>query len=207
MNIKVIIFAVIALLVGLGAGTGAVILTAPKHAASDSLHAAADSSKVLPKDAAHAELARALGTTGDSLAVVDHVETIMASGAEESRPGGTTPLHRVAASPGSSSSGHSSTTVAAGSASGKAAPLDNTPHVVGAGIAEPSLPNMTGIFINMKPIEAARILALLSDDQASDILRALEPRQAAGILCQLPPDRAAAVSRRMLLFRLSAGNK
>lgn len=204
MNIKVIIFAVVALIVGIGAGTGAVILTAPKHAVSDSLHASADSMNVLPVDAAHAALSRALEPAGDSTTAADPVETIMASAGGERQTGGAASGHRASSPPGTLTRGHAAAPAAGGSAaSAKSAPSADTPHVIGAGLAESPASNMTGIFLNMKPVEAARILALLSDEQGSDILRSLEPRQAAGILCQLPPDRAAAVSRRMLLWRFT----
>ena len=183
--------------------TAAVVLTTPKHAVGDSLHASADSLNVLPVDAAHAALTHALGPASDSATAADPVETIMASAGGERQPGGASG-HRASTAPGNLASGHAAASAAGGSAaSAKAPPSADTPHVIGAGLAESPASNMTGIFLNMKPVEAARILALLSDEQGSDILRSLEPRQAAGILCQLPPDRAAAVSRRMLLWRFT----
>lgn len=199
MNIKVIIFAVAALLVGLGGGTAAVVLTAPKHAASDSSHAAADSLGEMPKDAARHSVEHALAAGSDSAR--DHVETIMAptgdaTGQVAAAPHGPQPVAPVTA-PGAKPAPPNTHAAALG---------DDKSHVVGASMASTPGANMTGIFSNMKPAEAARILALLSDDQAADILRQFEPRQAAGILTQLPADRAAAVSRRLLLSHMVSGN-
>ncbi len=196
MNPKMIIFAVAALVAGLGAGTGAVILRAPKHPAADSLHA--DSLAVLPQEAAHIALHEALGPASDSaLAAADHVETIMASSEGASGARATAAAPGAAAMPPPTPGAGSPKSTA--SAAGKPAAEDKATHVVSAALTPRPAPSMTPIFLSMKPAEAARILALLSDDQAADVLRGLEPRQAAGILCQLPPERAAGVSRRLLL--------
>jgi hypothetical protein len=54
------------------------------------------------------------------------------------------------------------------------------------------------IFSAMKPVEAAKVLGLLSDMEVEGILRAVGPRQAADFLTNLSKERAAALSRRLL---------
>ena len=56
------------------------------------------------------------------------------------------------------------------------------------------------ILVNMKPTEAAAILAYLSDAQVEGVLRALGPRQAATVLAALPTERAAQLSKRLLIL-------
>ncbi len=50
----------------------------------------------------------------------------------------------------------------------------------------------------MKPVEAAKVLAYLSDDEVEGLLRAVGPRQAADFLTNMPKERAADLSRRLL---------
>jgi hypothetical protein len=51
----------------------------------------------------------------------------------------------------------------------------------------------------MKPVEAAKVLAFLSDDEVEGLLRAVGPRQAADFLTNIPKERAAGLSRRLLV--------
>lgn len=50
----------------------------------------------------------------------------------------------------------------------------------------------------MKPPEAAKVIAFLSDDEVEGLLRAVGPRQAADFLSNIPKERAALLSRRLL---------
>jgi MgtE intracellular N domain len=50
----------------------------------------------------------------------------------------------------------------------------------------------------MKPAEAAKVLAYLSDAEVEGILRAVGPRQAADFMTNLPKERAANLSRRLM---------
>jgi hypothetical protein len=54
------------------------------------------------------------------------------------------------------------------------------------------------VLSNMKPADAAKILAYLTDDQVEGVLRQLGVRQAASLMSVLPVERAAAMSRRMI---------
>lgn len=55
------------------------------------------------------------------------------------------------------------------------------------------------ILVNMKPVEAVRILSQLTDEQLEAIIRGLQPKQTAALMAKLPAERAAALSRRLLL--------
>ncbi len=61
------------------------------------------------------------------------------------------------------------------------------------------------IFSAMKPPEAAKVLAFLSDEEVEGILRAVGPRQAADFMTNLPKERAAVLSRRLLIPRKETG--
>jgi hypothetical protein len=50
----------------------------------------------------------------------------------------------------------------------------------------------------MKPPEAAKVIAFLSDDEVEGLLRSVGPRQAADFLTNIPKERAAMLSRRLL---------
>jgi hypothetical protein len=50
----------------------------------------------------------------------------------------------------------------------------------------------------MKPPEAAKVMAYLTDDEVEGLLRAVGPRQAADFLTNIPKERAAKLSRRLL---------
>ncbi len=63
------------------------------------------------------------------------------------------------------------------------------------------------VLSSMKPPEAAKVLALLSDAEVEGILRAVGPRQAADFLTNLPKDRAAALSRRLLVPRPNGASR
>ena len=51
----------------------------------------------------------------------------------------------------------------------------------------------------MKAVEAAKVLAYLSDEEVEGLLRAVGPRQAADFLTNIPKERAAGLSRRLLV--------
>jgi flagellar motility protein MotE (MotC chaperone) len=86
--------------------------------------------------------------------------------------------------------------------------VSHVPAPVEAGVHEGRSANLPdaesykqvgSILLNMKPVEAAKIVSYLNDDQVEGLLRSMSPRQAAGVLGQLPAERAAALSRRLLV--------
>jgi folylpolyglutamate synthase/dihydropteroate synthase len=55
------------------------------------------------------------------------------------------------------------------------------------------------IFASMKAEDAAKVMALMTDDEVEGVLRSLSPKEAANMIGQLPKERAAALSRRLLV--------
>ena len=93
---------------------------------------------------------------------------------------------------------------------GGPAPISSAPPVASPGSATPgraedpvarALANkqVARVLSAMKPPEAAKVLAFLSDAEVEGILRAVGPRQAADFLTNLPKERAAHLSRRLLV--------
>jgi hypothetical protein len=54
------------------------------------------------------------------------------------------------------------------------------------------------ILSGMKPEEAGKVLAHVSDSQVEALVRQMSPRQAARLLSLIPPERAGLLSRRLL---------
>ena len=55
------------------------------------------------------------------------------------------------------------------------------------------------ILVSMKPVQAAKILEKLTDDDIEAIIRQLNPKQVAPLFVALPSERAVSMSRRLLL--------
>jgi hypothetical protein len=94
--------------------------------------------------------------------------------------------------------------------------MDSAPQ--GAGVAAAALPRIPRVAAQadpaaraaaykqvarvlsaMKPPEAAKVIAYLTDQEVEGILRSVGPRQAADFLTNLPKERAATLSRRLLV--------
>jgi hypothetical protein len=75
-----------------------------------------------------------------------------------------------------------------------AAPVTATAASTGGG----GYRQLARVLSNMKPADAAKIVAFLSDDQVEGLLGQLGVRQAASLLSAMPTERAAALGRRML---------
>jgi len=188
---RYLIFAVAAFVLGLGGSTGVVVMTTPvRLTAADSLAIAhADSA------AAHPAAPAALPS----------------SGAARPAPSATTPAAppQVSQPVTQSAPAPAAPAVATASTGGSpaptpvrvAAPVENGIHEGRSQTAPDgeSYKQVGNILLNLKPAEAARIVAYLTDDQVEGLLRSMAPRQAASVLGQLPPERAAALSRRLLV--------
>lgn len=59
------------------------------------------------------------------------------------------------------------------------------------------------IFGNMKPADAVKVLAFMTDDEVEGVVRQFAPRQAAELLAAFPKERAAVLSRRLLVPKAS----
>jgi hypothetical protein len=187
---KVIVFAVIGLLLGLGGGSGVAIVKAKKTmaAAADSM-AKKDSALVLAKAAGEGakagegaegtptaapvldsatRAAHAPAVTRDSLTMMPNGEHAAGAG------GGPTP----AALP---------SPAAAGASKAAAGDTSRTATAAAGRIAK--------IFAAMSAKDAARVLLQLDDADIQTVLAGLNDKQAAAILAGFPPERAAAISR------------
>ena len=74
-----------------------------------------------------------------------------------------------------------------------ATPADRSPAEVAQAYDQ-----VARILAGMKPAEAGKVLAHLSDTQIEGLIRQVSPRQAARLLSLIPPERAGALSRRLL---------
>lgn len=181
---KPVIFGVLAFVLGLGGSTGVGVLTTPvRLTAADSLAIArADtthaSHPAVAAPAGHAVAAAAAPVTAARPPVVAAPASAPSTTVLASTQGSQTPVVAHVAPP-----------VASGAPEARPA---NTPD------AE-TFKQVGSILLNMKPVEAAKIVTYLNDDQLEGLVRSMTPRQAAGVFGQLPPERAAALSRRLLI--------
>jgi hypothetical protein len=99
----------------------------------------------------------------------------------------------------------SSSAVAAAAAGNTEPPSGAPPHRGPARPAEDpaaraaAFKQVARVLSAMKPPEAAKVLALMTDQEVEGILRSVGPRQAADFLTNLPKERAATLSRRLLV--------
>lgn len=166
---RVIVFAVIGLVLGLGGGSGVAVMRAKKAPA---VGADSTAKKEVASDAQdHRESARASGTEGEHLAATP-VDSSVA-------PKLDAPKH--------------DSLIAPAPVSAKAATSDTTHS------ATPAPPGrIAKIFGAMSAKDAARVLQQLDDADVQTVLGGLNDRQAAAILAGFPPERAAAISRAVM---------
>lgn len=178
--IKVIAFAVVGLLLGLGSGTGVAIMKARKatpvaghaadsaaanHDSSSAVRVAHGTEPAIPKPAEG-------GTQVAAAPSVGHVDSARATPSDAQAPHESAPGPQ--ASPARTSSGVPSAT----------------------GTSAPATPGrIAKIFAAMSPRDAARVLEQLDDTDVQTVLSGLNDRQAAAILAGFTPARAAAISR------------
>lgn len=192
-----LIVTAMAVILGLGSGTGVAMLRggAPDGASSGDARdtspgyveneppdeVAATDNAVPSRDAASDDGARATASSASANAPTTSAPaTAAASSASPSAPSPT---------PASPPTG--STAAATPAAAAVAAAVDDS-------AASRTLRRLGRIFSTMGPREAARILVQLDDADVLTILRALTEKQAGAILANLPPERAAAMSRAAL---------
>lgn len=187
---KPAILGAVALVIGLGAGTGAKVMTThPVPAPTDST--AADSTKAdsLGEAGAHAvqQAGEAHSTTDTAVVASGAAERAPADGAaREAKPTTATPSNAAAFAAALEARVESAKEAAAKTA---AAP----PPVDSAAIA--SQRRVAKIFTSMDAKAAAKILVQMSDNDIHVILGYLGAKQAAQILAALPPERVAKLSK------------
>ena len=179
---KAIIFGVVAFVVSLVATTG--ILVKTHH---PTVVAVADSTKTKPDslkpDSAHTAPEVRDSTHPDSAkAEAPHHPDSVVAHPDTSKP------HPVEVTPAPSAPVHVTRPPVPVDPEAKAAAYKQLARVLSA----------------MKPAEAVKVMALLSDEEVEGILRAVGPRQAADFLSNFPKERAASLSRRLLVPRAKA---
>lgn len=200
---KLVIFGVAAFLIGIGGTTGVMVVTAPKlPPGADSLIAAAhaDTTQHANGAGAKGEHAATGAEHGSAIATDpapphDAAMTEVAAHGTDVAPAGE---HGAGATP----AGHGAEAVAASQTS-EHDPVRVPPVLSRPGAAnepDPETYKQVGsILMNMKPVDAAKVMAYLNDSQIEGLLRTMSPRNAATVLSQMPPERAAALSRRLLV--------
>lgn len=195
------ILGAIALIVGLGAGTGAKVMTThPAPAVADSTKA--DSTKADSLKSEGAEGEHGVQQAGEAHTVTD--TAVVASGAGEHAsiqvaPAPEVPTHTQKPTPATPSN---AAAVAAAlearvdeakTAAAKAAVKAATPPVDTAVVA--SQRRVAKIFTSMDAKAAAKVLVQMNDNDIHIILGYVGAKQAAQIMTELPPERVAKLSK------------
>lgn len=173
MNMKVIMLAVGAFVLGLGGSTAAVFMTAPVKpapSAAAATHGGAVQGAGAPAGAAATDSTHG-AHAGPQPASPEPAEqsTIAQHGANSTEVNAAAHLAKL-----SNTASHASTESPAG------------------------YRQVARVLSSMKPADAAKIAAYLTDDQVEGILGQLGVRQAASLLTELPTERAAALSKRIM---------
>ncbi len=230
--IKVILFAVIGLLVGLGGGSAVSVMKAKKAYAADVAHKAqlvADSlAKVEEEGGKHvASKEKGADSTAHDSTATDSavVEGEGAKGAEHAPPTDVAahdaPPPKVEAAPAKVEAAPAKhepapTTPKTYSRAVKTVEANGTRPEGTRTVTRPSLPpkplpaapvqpgaaKVAKIFAAMPPKDAAKVLEQLDDAEVRSVISAVSEKQAAAILQSFPPARAAAISKAVLRSHL-----
>ena len=185
--IKVIIFAVIGLVVGLGGGSGLSIMKAKKvAAAAQDSTAKGDSTLTEKKGEAHETPSADEGKKQASNDVSSADSAAVTSRAAEQK-------HETATVP--AAGGHESAPNAGKPAAGVPAAATVATAPVGDSAKAAAPGRIAKIFAAMSAKDAARVLEKLDDSDVQTVLSGLNDKQAAAILSGFPAERAAAISR------------
>lgn len=170
MNLKAILMAVGAFVLGLGGSTAVVVMRTPVK-----------TSPAASSPAQHPAPTPASQAAPDSVAPTG--------------PGHTAPT--PPAPPVTSTAAVDPASAA--SLASRPAPAESTATAVSAALGSAAgYRQVARMLSNMKPADAGKIVAYLNDDQLEGILGQLGVRQAASLMAQLPTERAAAMSRRII---------
>ncbi len=205
---KLVLFAILGLLLGVGGGAAMAVMKAKKefaaydakrakvvadsiemaahppattdsgHATPDSAHAPADSSPGKP--AAMADKGTHAAPVKDSHAAPAHTTPAASADQHTPRPARQRAVATVEAHGGTRPAGK---------------PAPPRPIAPARTAPSPGTDKVSRIFAAMPPKDAAKVLEQLSDTEVTEILRSLSEKQAAGIMQFLPPARAAAISK------------
>ena len=169
MNMKLVLMAAGAFVIGLGGSTAAVVMTAPV--------------KIAP--AAAATATHGAAPAGDTTATHAAGAAHSATPATPPQPPGESTIARNSLG----QDPHALAPLEAPAATARAASMESA-----AGYRQ-----VARVLSSMKPADAAKIAAFPTDDQVEGILGQLGVRQAASLLTQLPTERAALLSKRIMI--------
>lgn len=223
--IKVILFAVIGLLVGLGGGSAVSVMKAKKAYAADVAHKAqlvADSLAKAEEEGSKHVASKEKGadsTAHDSTATDSAaVEGMGAKGAEHAPPTDVAahdaPPAKVEEAPAKHEPAPAtpktySRAVKTVEANGTRPEGTRTatrpslpPKPLPAAPVQPGATKVAKIFAAMPPKDAAKVLEQLDDAEVQSVISAVSEKQAAAILQSFPPARAAAISKAVLRSQL-----
>jgi hypothetical protein len=206
--IKLIIFLVLGLAVGIGGGTAASVMKARKAFAAFEAGKAKAVADSIAKDAEHPKGDVATSEHGDPAADSAKVDSATAHAAPETpkkgAPGATkahvaaTPPAGTPATPRPSGTSKAVETVVAGGNTDRPRLAALPPKPAAAAIGATQTEKVAKIFAAMPAKDAAKVLEQLDDTDVQSILNDLSAKQAAGILQFLPPARAASISKLVL---------
>lgn len=213
---KLAIFAVLGLCVGIGGGSAFTVMKAKKaHAAGVALHATqvADSlasaeqgAKAGPDSASSAPDSTEL-PAGDGVEAEADTLTPRAAGKAPGKKPAARTAPAGAGAPGAApvsaavrpSTDRAIATVGTGvPATGNAAAKPPAAAAPPAGPPSVALTKLAKIFAAMPPKEAAKVLEQLDNSEVQAVLSGLNGKEAAAILQHLPPERAGAISKAAL---------
>lgn len=181
---RAIIFALVAFLISLG-GTTAVMVKRGVPTAQVAAAAKADSGAA---------------DTGKAHAAADPAKVAKTDSARTKSDSGTKTAHapRDSAKADTTKPAPEAAAALAARARPTVRPVSTTPAADPAARAA-AVKQVARVLSAMKPVEAAKVLAYLSDTEVEQILRAVGPRQAADFMTNLPKERAASLSRRLMV--------
>jgi flagellar motility protein MotE (MotC chaperone) len=195
---KPAILGAIALVIGLGAGTGAKVMTThPAPAVADSAKADSTHADSLKGEGSEGE--HGVQQAGEAHAVTD--TAVVASGAGEHAPS-----EAAAASPTSKSRTDKMLEATPSNAAAFAAALEARVDAAKQAAAKVAVPpvdtaavaaqrRVAKIFTSMDAKAAAKVLEQMNDNDVHIILGYVGAKQAAAILSALPPERVAKLSK------------
>ncbi|MFB3908863.1 MAG: magnesium transporter MgtE N-terminal domain-containing protein [Candidatus Eisenbacteria bacterium] len=189
-----IVIAAVVFVVALTAGTGARLMTAPKgQPGAAGAGADADAGAVAETD---------LAAAGAPVTEVKPSVDAELGGAETAAVAAEEEAEKMAEETAAATSAETASEPQAQRAASAESAAAAQP--VSSGPAEPAAAPGTRykqfakILNNMKPADAAKLLAGFTDEQVEEILHAVGARKAADLLARLPEDRAARIGRRLL---------
>ncbi|MCC6928905.1 MAG: hypothetical protein IT359_07955 [Gemmatimonadaceae bacterium] len=221
--IKVILFAVIGLVIGLGGGSAVSVMKAKKAYAADVAHKA----KVVADSLAKAEEqgAKHVARTDGASDTTAHDSTATDSSVAEAEGGKGAEGHEAPAKDVASSHGDKAAAPASDAEPAAAAKPPKTysravktveangvprdkplvvtrpslpPKPMAAATVPPGAAKLAKIFAAMPAKDAAKVLEQLDDSEVQSVISTLSEKQAAAVIQNFPPERAAKITKAVL---------